>query len=91
MLSPLDDPYTRFLDPGKYQAITAYARGGSLNNGGIGVQLLFDPRLNGVIAVNVAEGGPAEKGGMKRGDVVLELDGESMDGATAEVGWWHIQ
>ncbi len=30
---------------------------------------------NGVVLVDVVEGGPAEKGGLKRGDVVVEYDG----------------
>ena len=82
MLSELGDPYTRFLPREKYETLTAYARGG---NAGIGVQLLMDPRTNNVMVMNVPEDGPAAKMGVKQGDVILEIDGESMTGATAEL------
>ena len=49
MLSALGDPYTRYLPREKFEALTAYATGGSgssssSSSGGIGVQLLEDPR-----------------------------------------------
>ena len=82
MLSELGDPYTRFLPREKYETLAAYARGG---NAGIGVQLLMDPRTNNVMVMNVPEDGPAAKMGVKQGDIILEIDGESMTGATAEL------
>ena len=82
MLSELGDPYTRFLPRDKFETLAAYARGG---NAGIGVQLLMDPRTNNVMVMNVPEDGPAAKMGVKQGDVILEIDGESMTGATAEL------
>eukprot|EP00547_Thalassionema_nitzschioides_P006704 CAMPEP_0194218932 /NCGR_PEP_ID=MMETSP0156-20130528/24855_1 /TAXON_ID=33649 /ORGANISM="Thalassionema nitzschioides, Strain L26-B" /LENGTH=415 /DNA_ID=CAMNT_0038948447 /DNA_START=394 /DNA_END=1641 /DNA_ORIENTATION=+ len=83
MLASLGDPYTRFLPREKYEALTAIARGSS--NGGIGVQLLFEPRENRVVVMNTVDGGPAKSGGIRRGDVIVEIDGESMEGASAEV------
>ena len=89
MLSKLGDPYTRFLPREKYESLTTYARGGSA---GIGVQLLSDPRSSGaaVIVANVSGDGPAEKMGMRQGDMILEIDGERLEGgggvaATAEL------
>ena len=37
------------------------------------------------MVMNVPEDGPAAKMGVKQGDVILEIDGESMTGATAEL------
>lgn len=34
---------------------------------------------NGALLVDVMEGGPAEKGGLKRGDVILEFDGKKVE------------
>ena len=82
MLSALGDPYTRFLPREKYETLAIYAKGGSA---GIGVQLLMDLRSNEVQVANVVENGPAAKMGLRQGDVILEIDGESMEGATAEI------
>ena len=93
MLSKLGDPYTRYLPREKYELLTSYAKGESSSSngsGGIGVQLLMDPRSslsndkNLVMVMNVSDNGPAAKMGMKQGDVILEIDGETMEGATPE-------
>ena len=89
MLSALNDPYTRFLPREKYEALTAYATGGNVNvggkNAGIGVQLLEDPRTKNVVVMATIPGSPAAAAGVQAGDAILKVDGESMDGATAEV------
>ncbi len=82
MLSSLDDPYTRFLDPDQYDALASVARGGSA---GVGVQLQLEPDKGRVIILNTVKGGPAAGGGVLPGDELLEVDGESMVGATAEL------
>lgn len=37
-------------------------------------------RNNGVVVMNVSNGGPAEQAGLKSGDVISELDGEEVEG-----------
>lgn len=37
-------------------------------------------RNNGVVVMNVSDGGPAEQAGLKSGDVISELDGEEVEG-----------
>lgn len=80
MLSALGDPYTRYLPREKFEALTAYATGGSA---GIGVQLLQDPRTQNVVVMGTS--GPAATSGINTGDIILEVNGENMEGATAEV------
>jgi len=82
MLAALGDPYTRFLTPDQYESLAAYARGGSA---GVGVSLLVDPSSGNVLVASVSKGGPAEKGGVVPGDVVMEVDGMDMRAATAEL------
>uniref|UniRef100_A0A7S3V553 PDZ domain-containing protein n=1 Tax=Chaetoceros debilis TaxID=122233 RepID=A0A7S3V553_9STRA len=87
MLGTLGDPYTRYLPREKYESLAAYARGGSA---GIGVQLLLNPRVDAgssVMVANVSSEGPAMKSGMRQGDVIVQIDGESMEGmgVTAEL------
>lgn len=83
MLSALGDPYTRFLTPAQYEALTDYARGAA--TGGVGVQLQVDPRSGYVTVLNVVESSPASKGGIKPGDTIVEVDGMDVAAAPAEV------
>lgn len=83
MLDSLKDPYTRFLTPEQYESLTTYATGRTTT--GIGVQLLGDPATGDIVVVNTIPDGPAQKAGVLPGDVVLEVDGMEMKGATAEV------
>jgi carboxyl-terminal processing protease len=85
MLSKLNDPYTRFLPRDKYETLTAYATGTSVGGGGIGIQLLEDVRSKNVMVMAVTENGPAAKAGLQIGDFIVGIDGETMEGASAEV------
>jgi carboxyl-terminal processing protease len=86
MLKALGDPYTRFLTPDQYEALTAtYARNAPSTSAGIGVQLLLDPRSGHVMILNTVTDGPAAKAGILPGDVVVQVDGIDVQSATAEV------
>lgn len=78
MLASLDDRYTRFLTPAMYGAVYAVATG---DVAGVGVELSAEPLADAakgteVTISNVFEGSPAEKAGLKVGDVLLAVDGE---------------
>ena len=84
MLSALNDPYTRFLPREKFESLTAYATGRT-GSAGIGVQLLLNPRTSFVQVMAATSGGPAQAAGIKPGDAIISIDGENMEGASAEV------
>jgi carboxyl-terminal processing protease len=87
MLQTLGDPYTRFLTPDQYEALTAYARGtaSSTTAGGIGVQLIINPTSGRIAVLQTIPGGPAEIAGMLPGDEIRTINGENVETATAEV------
>ena len=84
MLSALNDPYTQFLPREKFESLTAYATGRT-GGAGIGVQLLLNPLTNFVQIMAATNGGPAQAAGVQPGDAILTIDGENMEGASAEV------
>jgi len=87
MLSALNDPYTRYLPREKYESLTAYATNNNAggNSGGIGVQLLEDPRSKNVMVMAINKGSPAAASGVQVGDEIIKVNGESMVGASADV------
>ena len=75
MLSSLNDPYTRFLDPKEFSEETQSIKG-SLK--GIGTQIgLRDGQL---VIIAPLEDSPAEKAGLQADDYILEINGESTKG-----------
>lgn len=75
MLSSLNDPYTRFLDPKEFSEETQSIKG-SLK--GIGTQIgLRDGEL---VIIAPLEDSPAEKAGLLADDRILEINGESTKG-----------
>ncbi len=79
MLTSLNDPYTRFLDPKEFSEETQSIKG-SLK--GIGTQIgLRDGEL---VIIAPLEDSPAEKAGLLADDRILEINGESTKGISID-------
>ena len=76
-LDQLDDPYTRFLDPEQFKALTNQTSG---EMSGVGMQLKQEELTKAIAVVDVVENSPAMKGGLLPGDQITEIDGKSTSG-----------
>ncbi|MEM6754561.1 MAG: carboxyl-terminal processing protease CtpB, partial [Cyanobacteria bacterium P01_C01_bin.38] len=74
ILKKLGDPYTRFMDPKEYQALTSQTSG---EVSGIGIRMEIDRRTNLLTVVEALENSPALRAGIKQGDIILAIDGKS--------------
>jgi len=78
VIASLNDPHTTYLSPADLKA-------GALNLNstyqGIGASVASD---NGQLQVTPFRDSPAQKAGMKAGDIVLEVDGQKTDGWSTE-------
>ena len=74
MLETLD-PYTVFYDESQNEQAEILSRS---NYAGIGIEAGY--RDGQVVVVAPTEGGPADKKGVRAGDVILEIDGVSTEG-----------
>lgn len=94
MLASLGDKYTRFLTPVMFDAVYSVATG---DVAGIGVELQAVPKSGApsdspeaigaptaVKLVSVVEGSPAERAGLRPGDAVEEVDGNTVGSLSAE-------
>ncbi|MDQ7849677.1 MAG: S41 family peptidase [Armatimonadota bacterium] len=70
MLRVLGDPFTRLLLPGS-------GRGEVRPGGYSGVGVVLDLEVRPPVVVEVVEGSPAQRAGLRRGDLILEIDGRS--------------
>ncbi len=75
MLAALHDPYTRFMDPTEYRSMQEDTRG---NFFGIGAQL--QEKDGQIVIYRPIEGSPADKAGVKAGDVIVEVDRKPVAG-----------
>ncbi|WP_342421088.1 S41 family peptidase [Paenibacillus sp. FSL E2-0178] len=74
MVSTLDDPYSQYFD----QAEAAdFGHAVDLEYVGIGVRLVYTPKE--LYIEEVMSGSPAEKAGLKRGDIILKINGIRVD------------
>ncbi|CAD5187676.1 unnamed protein product [Musa acuminata subsp. malaccensis] len=80
MLSTLDDPFTRFLEPEKFKSLRSGTQGALTGVGlSIGYPLVLNGSPTGLVVVSSAPGGPADKAGIVSGDIILAIDDESTE------------
>jgi len=72
-LKALDDPYTEFFDPKAFRTFTEDMQG---SFGGVGMRL--ESKDGKILVVSPIEGTPAFKAGIKPGDQIVEVDGQSV-------------
>jgi carboxyl-terminal processing protease len=78
-LKSLNDPYTVYLSPKEAKALSEEMSGQFF---GIGATL--SQAKNGLVIVSVIPGSPAEKAGLKSGDIIVTVDGQATSDATLE-------
>ncbi|XP_020593636.1 carboxyl-terminal-processing peptidase 2, chloroplastic isoform X2 [Phalaenopsis equestris] len=80
MLSTLDDPFTRFLEPEKFKSLQSGTQGELTGVGlSIGYPMGLDIPTTGLVVISASPGGPANKIGIKPGDVILAIDDRSTE------------
>lgn len=78
-LEQLDDPYTRFMDPKQYEALTNQTSGELT---GVGMRLEQDEKTQAIGVAEPMENSPAMKAGILAGDKILAIDGKPTKGMT---------
>lgn len=74
VISSLGDPYTSFLDP-KQASLARQDITGSFE----GIGAVVDMKEGRLVIVEVLEGQPAEKAGLKSGDIILKVDDKPIE------------
>lgn len=73
-LQKLEDPYTRFMDPKQYEALTNQTSG---EVSGIGIRMELNDKTKRLTIIEAIENSPALRAGIKAGDEILAIDGKS--------------
>jgi len=81
MLSKLDDPYTRFLDPKDFDEMRIDTTGELM---GVGIQISLDEVTNEIVVVSPIEGTPASLAGIKPKDIIVSIDGKTIEGLSID-------
>jgi len=81
LLSNLEDPYTRFLDPKEFNQMRIDTSGELT---GVGIQIIKDKESDNLIIVSPIEGTPAYDAGIKARDEILSIDDISTKGMDIE-------
>lgn len=77
LFSSVEDPYTVYYTKDEFTQVTDEAHG---DNSGIGV-VMQNNSDNLIEIINVVENAPAESVGIKKGDILVSVDGEEFDGS----------
>ncbi len=76
MLNAIEDPYTSYIDPSSFELAMSDTQG---SFEGIGAEVTMTPDGKLMIVAPIPDT-PAEKAGIRPGDVILKVDGESIEG-----------
>lgn len=77
MLKKLNDPYTRFMDPGEFKSMQIDTSGELT---GVGLQLAQDEKTKKLTVIAPIEDTPASKAGVLAKDIITKIDGKTTDG-----------
>jgi carboxyl-terminal processing protease len=77
MLESLEDPYTRFMDPQEFRNMQIDTSGELT---GVGIQITQDEESDEIVVVSPIEQTPAFEAGVRSGDVIVSIDGQSTEG-----------
>ena len=76
-LEKLGDPYTRFLDPKQFEALTNQTSG---ELSGVGIRMELNEKTKHLTVIEAIENSPAFIAGIKAGDKILAIDGKQTQG-----------
>ncbi|HEY0797831.1 MAG TPA: S41 family peptidase, partial [Candidatus Baltobacteraceae bacterium] len=82
LLGAVHDRYTVFLDPKEYAALNEGLDGGNFS--GVGIVIRIDTDTKYLFVSDVIPDGPAEKAGIKPGDVITSVDSKTTKGLTTD-------
>jgi carboxyl-terminal processing protease len=82
----LKDRFSHYFDPEEYQRFQDASHNAYE---GIGISVVVVKK--GLRVVEVYDGSPAERAGIRRGDVIVAVDGKSIEGDAAETGSSRIK
>jgi carboxyl-terminal processing protease len=74
MLSALDDPYTRFMDPDAFRRMQEDTTGSFT-----GIGALLEDAPGGARIVRPLPNSPAQRAGLQPGDIIIAVDGKSLE------------
>lgn len=80
-LEPIGDPYTRFLEPEQFKALTDQTAG---ELSGVGIRMGVDEKTQKLVVIEPIPNSPAFEAQLKSGDKILAIDGKSTQGMSAE-------
>ncbi len=86
IVSGLGDQFSRYLTPEEYRANQSF-----LNGQFAGIGASVQVKADQIVLVGILPGTPAEKAGLKAGDVVTAVDGQSTKGWSADDAVNHIR
>ncbi|KAF5750693.1 hypothetical protein HS088_TW03G01032 [Tripterygium wilfordii] len=81
MLSTLGDPFTRLISPKDYQSFRIGSDG---RLQGVGLFISAEPRTGHLVVMSCVEGSPAARAGIRKGDELIEINGQRLDGLKSE-------
>jgi len=80
MMDSLGDPHTSYLDPVMFEAANAHLQGEEYE----GIGAWVDTTQEHLTIISPMPGSPAEKAGLKSGDMIIAIDGVDMTGMDGE-------
>ena len=82
MLDSLGDKYSSYFNEDEYEVLMSNA---NATNKGIGIYIYIDEETGKAVIAGTIEGTPAEEAGLKENDVIVSVNGESVEGLELEV------